>query len=364
MANTYLVNPCGLAYQSTTGVSQYAQATGMLISGRCNRTSTDFQLAQLGGAEHYPYFDFMERPNAPLCALDEAFYMGTSSIVPLWPLFGTNTVQRVNFAGDMMTDITVGSTWVTFGVNYIVTNVMLATNSNGYLYNGCFLDVIGARLFSVTTTTGTTTFPGADWTTWGTAEQNAWVLGCVDIVRQLDAKRRALRPDFKMLNNNLWTGDTAANLGTAGEPYVDGVCLEHHPSTSVANTNYAGRTTFSNLGHRRMLSIATLNTYSGTADALLWAQVQGITHVSNQASYVQVNSPPVPFNNINTGSQTTVIPSFPLVNPIGVVLMNPAGQFYRAGTAPLNTCALPVPNPVSPISGVLVNPTTLVPYRS
>lgn len=307
--NTYHVNPGGLAYVNNTNAATYGASSTMIITGRCNRYDPTFQAARAKGCELLAYLDFMERPDAPICALDETFYMGNSATVPLWPFLtnGFNSPpnlpagqNRVNSAGNHMTDITVGSTWVTFGVNYVI-----ALMKEG-LVDGVFLDVIGARLFSSGATGANWgLFPGAG--DWLAAEMLAWTNGCVDIVRQLDAARRAINPGFLIVNNNLWTGDTAA-AGLAGEPFVDGVCLEHHPYSSTANVNYAGKTTFATLGHRRMLALCTNNatengvTIPVSAEVAAWAQAQGVTNVFNQQSYVTLSSPLCALN-INTTLQ-------------------------------------------------------------
>ncbi|NJO13436.1 MAG: hypothetical protein HC872_08225 [Gammaproteobacteria bacterium] len=108
-------------------------------------------------------------------------------------------------------------------------------------------------------------------------------------MRRLDASRRAINPRFIIMNNGVWDrGDRAAR----GEKYVDGVVLEHHASTSAYHRNYAGRA-FSNLGHRRVVAMGR-----SRADAQAWANVQGVTHVSDNWTYLQVTPPPVAFNRL------------------------------------------------------------------
>ena len=147
--------------------------------------------------------------------------------------------------------------------------------------DGVFLDVVGGQLWTSL----------ANWNSWSQSEKNAWTDGNIDLVKRLDAKRRAINPFFIIVNNNVWSrnGDTRA---AGGERYVDGIGLEHHKASSAWHKRYAGRT-FSNLGQRRVIVIA-----NSTSDALLWAKVPGVTHVSNQTSaqYKYPNIPVLPFS--------------------------------------------------------------------
>ena len=58
-------------------------------------------------------------------------------------------------------------------------------------------------------------------------ERNAWTDGAVDLVRRIDAKRRAINPNFIIVNNNIWARSDGSTRGLAAEKYVDGVSLEH-----------------------------------------------------------------------------------------------------------------------------------------
>jgi hypothetical protein len=118
-----------------------------------------------------------------------------------------------------------------------------------------------------------------------------WTDGNIDLVKRLDAKRRAINPFFIIVNNNMWhrNGDSRAQ---AGERYVDGIMFEHHKYSSTWHKNYANRK-FSDLGQRRVLVIA-----NSTSEALLWAKVPGVTHVSNQSNsqYKYPTMPVLPFS--------------------------------------------------------------------
>jgi hypothetical protein len=264
-------NPAGLAYSKVHNVTLYGKATGLLITGRCNRYSSAFANARSQGAEVLAYLNAAERPDQPVCSLDEDFYMGSYGLMPLWPYptYG----QRVIWPNHHVTDLRPGSEWIVWVVTY-VENLMREDK-----VDGVFLDVLGARPWGTT----------VGWESWPLSEQNEWTDGCIDLVRRLDASRRAINPGFIIINNNVWDrGDTR---GLAGEQYVDGVTIEH-PQSGVQSwhKNYVQKP-FSNLGHRRVLVIA------GTTDeARLWSGVPGVSHVSDQVYYGHPTVPPVSFN--------------------------------------------------------------------
>lgn len=265
-------NPLGIAWKTTTNVEHYGKPTGMLIAGRCNASDPKFATARAKGAEVLVYLDPVERPDNYVCAQDEKFYMGDRGKVPLWPYptYG----QRLNWGGTKLTDMRPGSAWILHVVKYVET--LMRQDK----VDGVFLDVVGGRLWSNL----------ADWNSWSKAEQNAWTDGNIDLVRRLDAKRRAINPFFIIVNNGKWIRDDSR--ATAGERYVDGVVFEHHKPTSAWHRTYAGRK-FGDLGQRRVLVIA-----NNTTEAREWAKVQGVTHVSNQPSsqYKHPNLPVVPFS--------------------------------------------------------------------
>jgi hypothetical protein len=282
-AFAHAANPFAINYANTTNSNLFAHPTGMIITGRCNRYDQAFATARAAGAEVLAYLDTAETLNSPGCPLEEEFYMGNSASVPLWGKDG-NGNWRVNFNNYTMADIRAGSTWSNFIVSY-VTQLMRDDE-----VDGVFLDAIGSRLWGSL----------ADWennnpgTNWTAAERQAWTQGSVDLVRRLDVLRRQINPNFIIVNNNVW--DQNGSFGLPGEQYVDGVCLEHPagaPDPSSYHGGYAGRT-FGNLGHRRVLVIAT--SQSAAED---WATtVPGVTHVSDQTSYKNPGLPPVPFQRL------------------------------------------------------------------
>ncbi|MET0657634.1 MAG: hypothetical protein ABW110_05685, partial [Steroidobacteraceae bacterium] len=271
-ATTFAANPAGIAFNSSlTNVSLYGKATGLLIAGRCNRYDDVFATARANGAEVLAYLNAVERPDKPVCALDQAFYMNNYGAVPLWPYptYG----QRQQWGGNRMTDIRAGSPWVLWVVEY-VSNLMREGK-----VDGVFLDVVGARPWGAI----------VQWEGWSDAEKNAWTDGNIDLVRRLDEARRAINPKFIIMNNNVWDrGDTR---GLTGEQYVDGVSIEHPQLGGPPwHKNYAQKA-FSDLGHRRVLVIAR-----NTADARLWSSVPGVSHVSDQMYYGYPTLPPVGFD--------------------------------------------------------------------
>ena len=264
-------NPLGIAFKNVTNVPQYAKPTGMLITGRCNRYDAAFAAARQKGAEVLAYINPIARPDHFVCALDTQFYMNDLGQVPLWPYptYG----QRSPWPNTRMTDIRAGSEWSDHVVAY-VERLMREGK-----VDGVFLDAVGVRPWSSL----------AEWGSWPQSEKNAFAAGNVDLVRRLDARRRAINPNFIIIANNVW--EYGAMKALEGERYIDGVALEHPKPLSPWHVSYAARP-FGNLGHRRVLVIANTRT-----DAQAWAKVRGVTHVSDQTSaqYKYPNAPAVSF---------------------------------------------------------------------
>jgi hypothetical protein len=264
-------NPLGIAFKYVTNVPLYAKPTGMLITGRCNRYDAAFAAARQKGAEVLAYINPVARPDHFVCALDTQFYMNDIGQVPLWPY--PSYGQRSPWPNTRMTDIRAGSEWS----NHVVAYVERLMRENKV--DGVFLDAVGVRPWSSL----------AEWSSWPQSEKNAFAAGNVDLVRRLDARRRAINPDFLIIANNVWEAGTLKAL--EGERYIDGVALEHPKPLSPWHVSYAARP-FGNLGHRRVLIIANTRT-----DAQAWAKVRGVTHVSDQtaAQYKNPNPPAVSF---------------------------------------------------------------------
>ena len=268
-------NPLGIAFKTVTNVPLYAKPTGMLIAGRCNHNDPAFQAARQKGAEVLAYVNPIARPDHFVCALDTKFYMNDIGQVPLWPYptYG----QRSPWPNTRMADIRAGSAWSNHVVKY-VEGLMREGK-----VDGVFLDVVGVRPWSSL----------AEWNSWPQAEKNAFAAGNVDLVRRLDARRRAINPKFIIVANNVWEAGTQRAL--EGERYIDGVMIEHPKPLSPWHVNYVNKP-FANLGHRRVLVVANTK-----ADAQAWAKVPGVTHVSDQtaAQYKNPNVPPVGFQKLN-----------------------------------------------------------------
>ena len=260
-ANTYKVNPFGIAYNSTLNVSQYGNPGGILIPSDCNREDPAFATARANGAEILAYLNPVSRPDSAHCALSEEFYMGDVADVPLWPY--PTVGRRIHYANTHMTDLRKNSAWSNYVVNYVA---MLMREDK---VDGVFLDVLGARIWTAL----------GNWESWPQWEQDAYTDGAVDLVRRIYAKRNEINPRFIIINNGVW--DRGDSRGLAGERYVDGVCREHPPISSPFQRGYVAKR-FGDGRHRRVIVIA-----QSTEDALAWKNVQGVTHVSNTGGCVQ-----------------------------------------------------------------------------
>jgi hypothetical protein len=268
-------NPLGVAFKASTNSNLYNKPSGMMIAGRCNRNDAAFQTARARGAEVLAYIAPTVRPDHFVCSLDTQFYMGDIGRVPLWPY--PSYGQRINYANTHMTDMRPGSAWIKYVVSW-VEKLMREGK-----VDGVFLDVVGAR----------TWFAMAEWNSWPSWEKNAWTDGNVDLVRRLDASRRAIKPSFIIVNNGVWDrGDTR---GLPGEKYVDGVNIEHPKPLNPWHVKYVGKA-FGNGAHRRVMVIANTKT-----DAIAWSKVKGVTHVSDQTAsrYAYPNPPVVSFRDLN-----------------------------------------------------------------
>jgi hypothetical protein len=269
-------NPMGLAYKTTTNVSLYEKPTGLIIAGRCNRYDPAFAKVRSKGGEVLAYLHVTARPDRAACALDTSFYMGDVGNVPLWPYptYG----QRSIYANTRLPDIRAGSKWILFVVSYI--EKLMRENK----VDGVFLDAVGARPYATI----------AEWNSWSTTEKNAYTAGLVDLVRRLDAKRRAIRPNFIIVNNGKWDRRDGDKVGLTGERYVDGVMMEQPPGLTAFHKNYINRP-FRNVGHRR--TIVLTNTRS---EAVAWSKVPGVTHVGSQGgTFAYPPTPVVSFKALN-----------------------------------------------------------------
>jgi hypothetical protein len=282
--NSYATNPLGFFYNSLTNIDAYKHPNAMAVTGQCNRNDPQFAQARAAGAEVLAYLnaDAVREGDSSVdpCDAYSALYKpdGTVPDSWLWPYLDSHGQHRVDYISQSgtnyyMLDVRAGSAWSQRIVAF-VEDLM-----RSHTVDGVFLDVIGAKDWG----------PPAKWnddTEWTEAQRDAWTYGCVDLVRKLDDSRRRINPNFLIINNNLWdrSGNDPLHKGNEGQPYVDGMVLEH-VTESTYHQAYVGKT-FSNLGHRRVLVIA-----SSASEAQRWAAVQGVTNVSGQTDYGHGESP-------------------------------------------------------------------------
>jgi hypothetical protein len=262
-ANTYATNRLGFFYNNSYNrISEYQNQTSMLVTGRCNRYDAPFTTARQAGAEVLAYVNAVDISPNLNCDLETNLYrLGTNhdQPAPHWPYAERTEYVSSNGTVYPLADLTAGSAWADHVVAYV--EALMRENK----VDGVFLDVVGARLWSGV----------SDWPNWSQTEKDAWTLGNIDLVRRLHVLQQQVNPRFIIVNNNTWSrGDS---VGDAGEQYVDGICLEHHAIGSFQTATAAKP--FDGGAHRRMLIIA-----NSDADVAAWADVQGVTHVSNQTS--------------------------------------------------------------------------------
>lgn len=275
-------NPLTLCYKETAGLTPYFQASAAALAGRENRADPAFAAMMAAGGEVFAYLNVIERPdNGGAGPLDRAFYVN----VPLW------NPPTINWPGHTLCDMSVSSPWVTWTLDYI-RDVLMPN------FSGVFLDVVAGRLWT----------PTAAWPTWPVDQQQRWILGQVDFLRRLDEMRRDVNEKFKIVANGAWHDTPADPLPVSREvlaaarSYIDGVCIEHHWSTSAFHRVRASAP-YGTLGQRRVFVIA-----NSVADAVTWSQVPGVTHVSanfGPGGYTGPTVPPVPSTDLRLGEALT-----------------------------------------------------------
>lgn len=250
--------PLGLFYDNSFDhMEAYQRSGAMLITGNCNPGAPQFAAARAAGAEVLRYLNPVDVYDHMPCKLTAGFFQDGQA--PLWPAAPSGE-RRINYRKTHLADLRVGSSWSNHVVAYVEALMREGT------VDGVFLDVVGARLWGNL----------AQWKQWDPAEQDAWTQGCVDLVRRIDERRRALNPKFLVITNNIW--DRGDALGLEGERHVDGIMLEH-PALDPRHEEYARRA-YADLGHRRLLVIAR-----SKEEAAAWNELPGVTHVSWQAKY-------------------------------------------------------------------------------
>lgn len=281
MTNPLNTNPACFAYGITTGgtanpptnLAAYGKPESWIITGRGNRNDPLFDAPRAAGAKKIAYLDMVEIVINPTPGPDADFYgFGLSDPANLWP---GGTYQ--NYPGSLLANITPGSAWYNYCLKYVEAMFKSGT------VDGLLSDVQSSRLWSPL------------WNTWTQAWRDKWSLSCAQLAADIDAIRRSVNPHLIYITNGIW--DQNNGIALAAEKSVDGVMLEHHSpysgdgsSTNPIgnyNTMYAGKT-FGNL--RKRVLIAARN----TAEALIWKDIPGVTHVSDQASYMNPTPPPIP----------------------------------------------------------------------
>ncbi len=255
-ALTTISNPLGFAYNTSAGVTAYAHPTGMVVTGRCNRYDAAFKTVRAAGGEVLAYLNPID--NVVACPEDAKFLGPRVNWSP----------YRSNWGGTPLLDISAGSAQSNHMINYI--SALIDENS----VDGVFLDVVGSRLWS----------QSANFDSWSQSEKDRFRDGNIDFVRRVRALVQAKRPAFLVINNNTWVG----NNGTAGEKYVNGICIEHHAPDAFwaaqAAKPYFGK-------YHRVLVIESATSHLST-----WRSFPGVTNISSQtSSYAQVSPPPFGF---------------------------------------------------------------------
>jgi hypothetical protein len=273
-------NPAGLFFNNTFNhVDDFKHPTAMLITGQCNRPDdtqapanykAHFTQARAAGAEVLVYIDPVERhdgSNDPCDKYTDLYTLPDGSGAAPWPssTYG-GPATRVNWPNYHLIDISKNSAWSNRLVAYVE---QLMRNDD---FDGVFLDVLGGKLWDYSDGSG------VHFSTWSTAEQDAWTDGAVDLVKRLDERRRAVNPRFIIINNNTWDRGSPRGIVVEGEQHVDGVVLEQKNHADTFPRTYAART-FADAGHRRVLVITR-----DQANADAWNADANVTHVAVQDS--------------------------------------------------------------------------------
>jgi hypothetical protein len=281
------MNPLGMSYSSVEGVIAYAGYTGMLVTGRENRYHEAFQEARKFGAEIIGYLNPTDVSLRILGPLDAKTYAKMQT----WPY--PTPGERKNYYDPFirkyypLADMRAGSDSIKYFVD-LVAELMMERRIDGVL-----LDVVGEHAW-----TKSFGWDGVNWN-WPQWEKDEWAYGNVDLVHRIDIARRQLNPEFIIINNNSW-GDSWAR---AGEQFVNGRMIEHHPATSQYQVNMSKRA-YGNPEKRRVLVLAKPDQVDG------WLAItDGPTHIARsqpagQTPYIPPYArvtlpPPCPFQDLS-----------------------------------------------------------------
>lgn len=242
------MNPLGFQYGTNYDLlPAFAKPSAIIVTGRGNRYDAPFQDARKRGALVPTYWNPLNIPVTTKNPADLEQWMGDTSKVPRWRFKnadGTLGPVRSNWPNTEIADITPGSAWRVFFRQ--ISEKMIRSG----LFDGFFLDTLGARLWTV------------DWQTWPVGEQTLFAECAVDIIRELNELRAAINPKFELICNNLWDlpkGHPADATADSGHKYCNGTTLENPPPDASGNRsqyhiNYAARTF--GVAPRRLLVVA------------------------------------------------------------------------------------------------------------
>jgi len=277
------INPWFLAYSNLTGMLDVAKPGAIIVTGRGNRYDPAFQEARKRGAKVYTYWNVANVPENLSHPEDAAQYLIDGKPPPRWPFKTPDGKDRSQWPGTYLLDLRPGSAWL----KHIVPTTGNVVDKNKF--DGFFLDTLGARTWAKL----------ADWGSWPVEEQSAWCAGCVNILREIKEEVNRRNPRIELVCNNLWDlpkDHPSDALAQTGDTHCNGVCMEN-PVGDVPgdyHKNYAGRP----FGRtpRRVLIIDRTD-----ADTILWASVQGVTHVCSVEkaageTYARVTPPVVPYS--------------------------------------------------------------------
>ncbi|MBJ7456574.1 MAG: hypothetical protein JHC74_10995, partial [Thermoleophilia bacterium] len=250
-------NPLTFDYDNSNAITAYAKPTGAVVVGRSFTNTALIDQIQAGGGEVYQYVNVIDSWWTNYTATgDQAALYGGPRTNPafLWK------PSRSNWPGTYLTDMRPGSPWILHAVDHL-KKWFPTTHAKGI-----FLDVVGERLWS------------SAWSSMSATEKAAWTAGNRDFVRRL---RAALGPKVILVANNMWQN---------GNPDLNGVTIEHHPfSAAVHWSAVTGRSDW----FRPVRNMVIANS---TSEAVRWATVPGVTHVSAQSSYGGPAAPILPFS--------------------------------------------------------------------
>lgn len=245
----------GIAFDNTDNVPLYANRGSLVIAGRKAAVRADtpvMQAVRAGGGEVLQYIVPADIPDGLNSEFDREYYGGFGAPA-YWPF-----ANRSKWPNTRMADMTPDSAWLRYTVEWIVSWMTRG------VCDGMFLDTVGARTYA----------SGANWDSWSAEEKDQYMLGNIWLVREL----RQRLPNAILVSNSVWYRADKPQEAAQGEQYVNGVCLEHHASTSTWHRNYAARA-FGVPNKRRVLVIA-----NSQEDAREWFNVPGVTHVSGQTT--------------------------------------------------------------------------------